>query len=592
MKISNKKRIKGRVDPKLASLPTYITDQSMFERLQADNENIENMMQLDVVVRMNNLLDSAKGEHSLQFKMYIQGLFDEIRQYLIDNPVEHMAINIDQSAYLIGASLINVIYKEMQFRDYLRRYETGIVPMLKWEIPFDDDARNRYVDGCFKVVNRTYTRVYETLSLMIDAFPELHSFKDSPIYRFQGVAPFEHKAEIERLVYVMGLHHSIPFIHEQYLDFVAIADYFGSAREIVIDNSFLIKRYTKLRDRHFMNDLTIKLAKYKYYVNVVNSNDNELMGTEFVCKYITKLISTLNQFEIISRDIYDTDTSIIRAKPELTKRIESYIDNKSILSPKGRPIVIPPKPWTEGLCEGGYHTIGTPLVPHNHGKKGRLPPEKPYLDGINRMQGTGFRINKRVFAVAKAFGVYDDNVPARRPSAWTPERYVKAKASQKATNIDRGHIMDMAEEYLEYESIFFPVYGDFRSRGYYRGEYLNPQGSDLSKGVLEFDTGYHYSAGGYSFKTVKNWHAVNVAGLAGKDDRSMKDRVRWCSSNIKKLRAIVDDPIENSALWLKADKPWQFLAAVFDYIDLIDNKETHYSHLPIGHDGFRKHGCR
>jgi DNA-directed RNA polymerase, mitochondrial len=67
----------------------------------------------------------------------------------------------------------------------------------------------------------------------------------------------------------------------------------------------------------------------------------------------------------------------------------------------------------------------------------------------------------------------------------------------------------------------FPTYFDFRGRLYANTAFLNPQGEDSARGLLEFSKGKPLGSGGYA------WLKVHIANCWGEDKVSLEDRVTW-----------------------------------------------------------------
>jgi len=110
-------------------------------------------------------------------------------------------------------------------------------------------------------------------------------------------------------------------------------------------------------------------------------------------------------------------------------------------------------------------------------------------------------------------------------------------------------------------------YFDFRGRKYPTTAYLHEQGSDLARGLLLRGDKKRIGKEGFFWLMVSA--ASNWAGDAGRMDNAktdkipIKDRFEWAQDNEDILLSYAERPKVNQG-WMKADKPWQFLAACFE----------------------------
>ena len=75
--------------------------------------------------------------------------------------------------------------------------------------------------------------------------------------------------------------------------------------------------------------------------------------------------------------------------------------------------------------------------------------------------------------------------------------------------------------FVEEEAIYFPHQLDFRGRIYCIPSF-NPQGNDVTKGLLEFSEGLPIED-----TTAAFWLAVQGANVWGFDKAPLEDRVAW-----------------------------------------------------------------
>ena len=112
-----------------------------------------------------------------------------------------------------------------------------------------------------------------------------------------------------------------------------------------------------------------------------------------------------------------------------------------------------------------------------------------------------------------------------------------------------------------------------------------PQGSDISRGMLEFANGVTVDP---KFDTdAIRQIAIVIANNFGEDKISLDDREMWTNFNTDAILECADD-FENNRWWMEADKPFLFLQGCLEWKKFIDAKssgERFISTLPINFDG-------
>ena len=222
------------------------------------------------------------------------------------------------------------------------------------------------------------------------------------------------------------------------------------------------------------------------------------------------------------------------------------------------PSTEPYKAWTSTKHEKGMQLVKT-------GNKDVLekitPTTHPILfDCVNKAQETGWKINQELYdihlwAIRNKTDAFNDIWELQNPEAKTTKlREVKA-------------IGEIAKRFLN--KVFYHMYYyDFRGRKYPATAYLHEQGSDLAKGLLLRSDKKKIGKEGFFWLCVSI--ASNWAGDAGRDDNAktdkipLKDRYHWTLDNEEIILSYAKSPKVNQG-WMKADKPWQFLAACFEF---------------------------
>jgi DNA-directed RNA polymerase len=305
--------------------------------------------------------------------------------------------------------------------------------------------------------------------------------------------------------------------------------------------------------------------------------------------------------------------------------IERREDLASYLDPGFLPSVIPPKPWTSPFA-GMYWTR------HVDGRARRLVKQRNmhYMEelrniemprvyeAINLVQQTAWRINTKVLDVmSEAWRVKATigklpnpdpeaipNAPAEKPPCAhsdDPARYNEWKLTPpgqrwkewcrsaaytyeqnealKSRRIQASKLIEIAESYRDDEALYFPHQLDFRGRVYAVPMFLQPQGPDTARALLEFAEGQPIET-----EEARAWLAIHGANCYGIDKVSFEDRVKWVAENKDAILRSAADPMATN-FWKDADKPWQFLAFCFEWDAFFKHGGGFISHLPVAVDG-------
>jgi len=298
---------------------------------------------------------------------------------------------------------------------------------------------------------------------------------------------------------------------------------------------------------------------------------------------------------------------VVHPGPGITEMIGEYDLRMGLLAPVHLPCLIPPKPWTKPFG-GGYH-----------GQRIRRltlvkTRSRSYLDdlggvempavykSINALQDTAWSVNPSVLEVVqdlKEHGFGCAGLPDREDLEIPPypdkshpdfervEKEWRRDARQihefNAVNLSKRlgteRIVNVAEDFMEYEEFYFPYQLDFRGRVYPVASDLQPQGCDLSRGLLQFS-----EAKAIEHPEQARWLAIHGANCFGVDKVSMEERVDWVEEHEELILGVATDPLD-TRWWQEADKPFQFLAWCFDWAGLLSDGYGYESKLPIQMDG-------
>ena len=274
------------------------------------------------------------------------------------------------------------------------------------------------------------------------------------------------------------------------------------------------------------------------------------------------------------------------------------------------PMVAEPEPWT-GFDRGGFLEYPAPLVRVKGGDREqiiytRAAVERGDMDqmlkGLDVLGRTAWNINRQVLSVmleAWNTGEAIADIPPLSPNIAIPpepdssedpmQRRVWIKQVKAAENEKSGlHSvrcfmnlqLEIARAFRD-QTFYFPHNVDFRGRAYPVPPYLNHMGADHVRGLLCFSQGKELGERGL------RWLKVQLANVYGYDKASLADREAFAIDNMANIVDSATNPLHGQRWWLKAEDPWQCLAACFELKAAFDMADpTKYvSHLPVHQDG-------
>jgi DNA-directed RNA polymerase len=256
---------------------------------------------------------------------------------------------------------------------------------------------------------------------------------------------------------------------------------------------------------------------------------------------------------------------------------EVLVDSSLCEFLEGKPMLVPPVPWTPEACNGGYLYAGVQAV---RGVR-RAVGSREITDALNALQGTAWRTNARVLEVA--------NAVEREGVEWNGYRLEERhdNPNYRSELIRAAMTLDAFEELKDEDAYWFPWNLCWRGRMYPATTIISPQGSDLCKGLLEFADGTPLGRDG------AKWLAIHLCNLYGADkfkengrkvNRTAEEREAWTWENEDLILSVARDPLANRA-WQEADKPYQFLAACLEWDGLAQEGYAFRSRLAGALDG-------
>ncbi|WP_085589309.1 DNA-directed RNA polymerase [Pseudomonas sp. B14(2017)] len=271
--------------------------------------------------------------------------------------------------------------------------------------------------------------------------------------------------------------------------------------------------------------------------------------------------------------------------------------------PLYQPCVVPPKRWT-GVRGGGYWARGR--RPQTLIKVRNRKALERYRDvhmpevykALNIAQETAWRINPKTLEVANALfdwqhvdldgfpGKAKEESPAKyegddeeglKANKRVLKDYHRRVRSWKAKRNSLTFTLNQANKFAGYAAIWFPYTMDWRGRVYPVPSF-NPQGTDLTKGLLMASEGAPIGAEGIE------WLMVHGANTAGHDKVPFDQRKQWVMDNEELILSVANDPLQDTR-WQQMDSPFCFLAFCFEWAGVVEHGEQWVSALPIAFDG-------
>lgn len=277
---------------------------------------------------------------------------------------------------------------------------------------------------------------------------------------------------------------------------------------------------------------------------------------------------------------------------------------------KHLPMLVEPDPWTH-FNKGGFISHPAKVMRIKSGDKDQRHYAEAAIGqggmaqtfkGLDILGKTPWRINQAVFDVMlEAWNSGDAianippetpkfDMPAEPPETMGPlERRRWVLAVKQIENTRSGlHSQRCFQNFqleiaraLRNEVFYFPHNIDFRGRAYPIPPYLNHMGADHCRGLLTFGEGKELGEAGMK------WLCIHLANVFGYDKASLSEREQFATNHMAEIYDSASKPLAGNRWWLKAEDPWQCLAACFEIRNAIESGDParFISHLPIHQDG-------
>jgi hypothetical protein len=385
---------------------------------------------------------------------------------------------------------------------------------------------------------------------------------------------------------------------------------------IIISNNQLLNNKT------YLTDVTINLGKeminkynldcYKKvkqfnpnitYINWKKENQELILQTDdnqLQFELGNVLINFMLDLKLIKIEVKvlakDEKKTILVAGPILVKLIPKLNTSFSIQAlPNRIPMIVPGKLYK--LSDNNYLELGGYLLNGEEytdeiilsnwelSSKSTLLERNDISDMVNKINSVAFKINGNVLDFIllnnDKYGFftranYIHPLSLKQKLTLSEKREIESFNSRKNLELN---ILGLATIFSEVPCFYLPVRLDYRGRLYCVTEYLNYQGIELAKGLLQFSIGEKVCL---SDDFAINYLKIFGANCFGNklEKQSFKDRIAWVDNN---LEDIVN--YDNGVLLNKAENKILFLSFCLEfikYIQALNNKDSFFvSTLPI-----------
>lgn len=352
-------------------------------------------------------------------------------------------------------------------------------------------------------------------------------------------------------------------------------------------------------------------------------------------KMLELIMETTGIFHLVRRPmpgrhgVAANDAYMLELAPSCRDWLKRHRETAGLMYPDYLPTIVPPKPW-RGAGGGGYYSLDEvrPLslvkvadMDYQRDldrriQNGELP---VVLTAVNAMQNTAWSINEPVLETARQIWDVTGGDVAGLPKrdGWrlppcpicgaditdSASAYIKhgcldtlcpeeladwkraalriheKNVANNSRRLTVAKILTLAERFKREDHFYYPYQLDFRGRIYAVPSYLNPQGTDLAKGLLRFSEGKALG----DMKAVR-WLAIHGSNTWGNDKVSLDERHSWVLEQQERILAVAADPLADG-WWMEADAPFCFLAFCFEWAGYVREGLSFCSRLPIALDG-------
>ncbi len=366
----------------------------------------------------------------------------------------------------------------------------------------------------------------------------------------------------------------------------------------------MLNRLTKEETKRYEQGRRIKRHRIKN-LRGMESTEDWTTKDKMACGnlLVELVVKETGLIRIIRSDEPNKKRRIVEPTEQCVEWIMQVQEQHELLSPHYLPTIINPKKFNKDLV-GGYHKYPYELFKTNNNLiASQCKGDEPFLHAANVQGDVAYRVRnwqlKQIeYAQALHLTIPESGGGGLLPiSGWTPTPYpkhlpddhpdvLKWKIAAKAVHVKNDKtrssrigvaiLLHIADRFKDEPEIWFPMSLDFRGRLYYKPPYLNPQGSDLARSLLEFSYFTYIQT-----EEQANWlriHGANVYGL-GKSD--WQTRIDWVMEHEQLILQAGNSPWISSEFWIRAEKPWSFLSFCHTYYEWKTQGPTYQCRHPV-----------
>jgi len=322
-------------------------------------------------------------------------------------------------------------------------------------------------------------------------------------------------------------------------------------------------------------------------------------------EYITQIqpaFSHTHQYKIGRK------TGVLLANPALVTALKR--EPVHSLLAKHLPMIVPPEPWSK-FNQGGFISQPAKVMRIKNGDKIQRYYQEAAIErgdmeqifkGLEVLGKTSWQVNKPVFdTMLEAWnsGEAIANFPPDEPKFQIPpepsatldpaerRRWLRnlkvlenKRSGMHSNRCFMNFQLEIARAFRD-EKFYFPHNVDFRGRAYPIPPYLNHMGADHCRGLLKFGEGRELGENGLK------WLRIHLANVHGFDKASLSEREQYSIDHMEDIRDSAMNPLTGKKWWLKAEDPWQCLAACHEIKNALECEDPtkFVSHLPVHQDG-------
>jgi len=372
------------------------------------------------------------------------------------------------------------------------------------------------------------------------------------------------------------------------------------------------KRASKKRKDKIVSKHINKLYKIDFDNNLSDASLGLKVGITLIDLFINSGANIIVKYRKI---IHSKTQYFLKLTDEAEDILTQMTDKEKLLKNSNMiPMIVEPLDW-EDTEAGGYYYHQIPLV-KTWTKQGKTFVKEndmtKVIDVINKIQKVPWRVNKDILEIVDK--IFYENIIDPKSSQFLPrcigglpsskkyeakelieetpgyncetkeelEKWGKWNKKRESVQIeldaessrrlDLINSLNTAHRVKDYKKIWFVLQLDYRGRVYYHNQFFNPQSKGYVKAMLEFSEGVKLNGTGIK------WFKIHTANVFGKDKELLENRIKWFNDNEEDIIKIGNNPMENKALWIYSDSPFEYVVACMSWVKHLNGEEIH---LPI-----------